>query len=44
MLITYMREKFPKFLDEMPDLSDLTIFYKESKNRFDSDPDFKKTA
>lgn len=44
MLIAYMREKYPKFLEEMPDLSDLTVFYKESKNRFDSDPEFKKTA
>lgn len=28
----------------MPDLTDLTAFYKDSKNRFDVDADFKKTA
>ena len=44
MLIAYMRIKFPKYLEEMPELSDLTTFYKESKAKFDEDAEFKKTA
>ena len=44
MLIAYLRIKFPKYLEEMPELSDLTTFYKESKAKFDEDPEFKKTA
>lgn len=44
MLIAYMKIKYPKFLEEEIELSDLTTFYKESKKLFDEDAEFKKTA
>ncbi|KAL4510853.1 hypothetical protein ABPG72_005007 [Tetrahymena utriculariae] len=44
MLIAYMKMKYPNYLNEPTDLSDLTIFYKESKKLFDENPEFKKTA
>ena len=44
MLITYMKEKYPNFLQDTPNLKDLTEFYKEAKDRFDKEPDFKKTS
>ncbi|CAD5120295.1 DgyrCDS8870 [Dimorphilus gyrociliatus] len=44
MLITHLIEKFPNYKTEMPPISDLMEFYRESKKRFDSDEEFKKTA
>ncbi|CAD7956665.1 unnamed protein product [Amoebophrya sp. A120] len=44
MLIEYMRETYPDFLENMPDISDLQSFYKASKKRFDDDADFKKRS
>jgi len=44
MLIEYMKEKFPNFQEELPDISDLQEFYKASKKRFDEDEAFKEKA
>jgi|688.fasta_scaffold2140615_1 arginyl-tRNA synthetase len=44
MLIQYASEEFPNFKNEMPDIKDLETFYKASKKRFDSDPEFKEKA
>jgi len=44
MLIEYMKEKYPNFQNETPDVSDLQEFYKASKKRFDEDEEFKKKA
>ena len=44
MLITHLTEAFPDWIDNLPPLSDLTAFYKEAKDKFDKDPDFKKRA
>jgi len=44
MLINQLKEKYPNFLKEMPLLSDLNQFYKEAKQRFDKEPEFKKKA
>lgn len=46
MLIAHLQDTFPDYVKEgyeLP-LSDLQAFYKESKARFDSDPEFKKRA
>lgn len=44
MLIAHLEDKFPNFRTETPPLSDLQAFYKESKQRFDSDEAFKARA
>ena len=44
MLIEYIREEFPNFLEETPEISDLEAFYKAAKRRFDADADFKLRA
>lgn len=44
MLIEYMKEAYPNFQKELPDVHDLQEFYKASKKRFDEDPDFKSRA
>ncbi len=46
MLIAYMQENAPQILsgEEQTDLTHLMTWYKESKKRFDADPDFKKRA
>ena len=44
MLIEYMREAYPDYVNNMPDLSDLQGFYKAAKKRFEDDADFKKSA
>lgn len=44
MLILYLQEAFPDYKQNMPDVSDLTKFYKSSRARFDAEPDFKKRA
>lgn len=44
MLIEYMKEEYPDFLNNPPVISDLQSFYKASKKRFDEDADFKKRS
>ncbi|KAJ8964239.1 hypothetical protein NQ314_005038 [Rhamnusium bicolor] len=44
MLIAHLKDKFPNYSVESPTISDLQAFYKESKNRFDEDEEFKKRA
>lgn len=46
MLIAYMKEQAPQVLsgEENTDLTHLVAWYKASKHRFDSDPEFKKKA
>ncbi|KII61094.1 Arginine--tRNA ligase, cytoplasmic [Thelohanellus kitauei] len=44
MLIAYLEEKFPNYAQDPPEISDLQKFYKDSKKRFDEDPEFKKKA
>mmetsp|Transcript_50072 Transcript_50072/g.56713 ORF Transcript_50072/g.56713 Transcript_50072/m.56713 type:complete len:833 (+) Transcript_50072:20-2518(+) len=44
MLIQFLKEKYPNFSDSMPNITDLTMFYKAAKERFDKDADFKKSA
>lgn len=47
MLIEYMREAYPDYVNNMPDLSDLQGFYKAAKKRFEDENDttnFKKRA
>lgn len=44
MLITYLLAEYPDFLSNPPDISNLTKIYKESKKRFDEDPQFKETS
>ncbi|VDN07902.1 unnamed protein product [Thelazia callipaeda] len=41
MLIAHLQDRFPNFLNEVPPISDLQTFYKESKKRFDEDEAFK---
>ncbi|RNF07471.1 putative arginyl-tRNA synthetase [Trypanosoma conorhini] len=44
MLILYLKLQHPNFLTEMPDITDLTKFYREAKKCFDEDPEFKEQA
>jgi len=44
MLIEYMKEAYPNFQEQLPDVSDLQEFYKASKKRFDEDDVFKAKA
>eukprot|EP00761_Pharyngomonas_kirbyi_P013812 gb/GECH01013841.1/.p1 GENE.gb/GECH01013841.1/~~gb/GECH01013841.1/.p1 ORF type:complete len:585 (+),score=147.40 gb/GECH01013841.1/:1-1755(+) len=44
MLIAYLKEQYPNFLQEVPDISDLNGFYKQAKVKFDQDEDFKARA
>ncbi|KAK4887234.1 hypothetical protein RN001_003505 [Aquatica leii] len=44
MLIAHLQDKFPNYLQNPPPIGDLQAFYKESKTRFDEDPEFKKRA
>lgn len=44
MLIEHLTSAYPDFETSPPDLSDLNKFYKESKQRFDSDEAFKDRA
>lgn len=44
MLIAHLQDKFPNYQTVSPPIEDLQAFYKESKTRFDSDPEFKKRA
>lgn len=44
MLIAHLEDRFPNYVSVSPPISDLQTFYKESKQRFDTDEDFKKRA
>ncbi|KAJ1492832.1 tRNA synthetases class I (R)-domain-containing protein [Baffinella frigidus] len=44
MLINHLRTAYPDFLENPPNISDLTGFYKEAKKRFDDDDDFKEKS
>ena len=44
MLIAHMMDSYPNYLDSQPDLKDLETFYKQSKKRFEAEPEFKKRA
>lgn len=46
MLIQYLKEEYPEVgsTGTIPNITDLTVFYKNAKQRFDDDADFKKTA
>ena len=44
MLIAHLKDKYPDYAKTSPPISDLMSFYKESKARFDEDPEFKKRA
>lgn len=41
MLICYLLDEYPSWQDEMPDITDLTLLYKNAKARFDEDESFK---
>jgi len=44
MLINHLRTAYPDFLENPPNISDLTTFYKEAKKRFDDEEAFKKAS
>jgi arginyl-tRNA synthetase len=44
MLIHYLKITYPDFLQNQPDISDLTSFYKKAKILFDEDKEFKEKA
>lgn len=44
MLILYLKQTFPNFHDTPPNISDLLVFYKAAKAKFDADPEFKEGA
>lgn len=44
MLITHLQDIYPDYQTNSPPISDLQKFYKESKRRFDEDPEFKKRS
>lgn len=44
MLIVYLQDTFPNYLEQSPTIKDLQAFYKASKVRFDEDEQFKKRS
>ncbi|KAL7572757.1 hypothetical protein ACA910_009021 [Epithemia clementina (nom. ined.)] len=46
MLIQYLKEEYPNVSSgtELPNITDLTQFYKNAKQRFDESPEFKKQS
>lgn len=44
MLIQYLKEEYPDFHNDIPNITDLTGFYKNAKSRFDESPEFKKIS
>ena len=44
MLIAHLKETFPDFLENTPEVQELTEFYKAAKKRFSEEPDFKDIA
>ncbi|ELU08913.1 hypothetical protein CAPTEDRAFT_159812 [Capitella teleta] len=44
MLIAHLQDKFPNYLSVSPPIQDLMAFYRESKQRFDNEEEFKVRA
>jgi len=44
MLIQYLKEEYPNFHEDIPNITDLTAFYKNAKSRFDESAEFKKIS
>lgn len=44
MLIAHLEDRFPDYATVSPPIADLQTFYKQSKQRFDEDAEFKKRA
>eukprot|EP00940_MAST-03C_sp_MAST-3C-sp2_P002365 g2365.t1 len=44
MLIAYLKREYPDFLENPPNITDLTLLYKESKKVFSTDKEFKKIS
>lgn len=44
MLIQYLKEEYPNFHEDVPNITDLTAFYKNAKSRFDDSAEFKKIS
>jgi arginyl-tRNA synthetase len=44
MLILYMKQLFPDFVVNPPPISDLVVFYRDAKKKFDEDDEFKAGA
>eukprot|EP00755_Sulcionema_specki_P001838 Sspe_Gene.3319::Locus_1090_Transcript_1_1_Confidence_1.000_Length_2321::g.3319::m.3319/K01887/RARS, argS; arginyl-tRNA synthetase len=44
MLIAHLKDQCPNFLEQPPDISNLVVFYKAAKARFDAEPDFKERS
>ena len=44
MLIQYLKEEYPDFHGDVPNITDLTAFYKNAKQRFDESAEFKKIS
>jgi arginyl-tRNA synthetase len=44
MLLSYLIEAYPDWETQNPDISDLGVFYKAAKKRFDSDLEFKERS
>ena len=44
MLIEYLKVEFPDFSTNVPNITDLTQFYKNAKQRFDEDANFKEIS
>ncbi|OII78294.1 arginyl-tRNA synthetase family protein [Cryptosporidium andersoni] len=41
MLIEYLKEQYPDYTANIPEISDLQEFYRSAKKKFDQDPEFK---
>ena len=44
MLIQFLKDEYPDFANSLPNITDLTVFYKNAKQRFDEDLGFKKLS
>lgn len=44
MLLAHLMDKYPDYKKTPPPIANLQVFYKESKKRFDEEPEFKKKA
>ena len=44
MLIAYMKEVFPDYETNQPNIKDLEAYYKQARYKFDTDPQFKKLS
>lgn len=44
MLLAHLMDKYPDYQSTPPPIANLQVFYKESKKRFDEEPEFKKKA